>query len=421
MPRQSGPATLLRRGGRGSEDWKLLLTPRAPSTAAEGAVWLVVTYGGEIADDLVADVGPSLEYFLGRWPVLVADLAGAEDVAAAPPSLDVFDASEQLGGSGALFVDTAHLRSVGGDVTAAAALGMAERDEEAARDIHNLLTPFWSGFLQDRQIAVFWCEGGHAGQGWNLTELDRVDVLERVEIDDHAMLALRDLFRQKAVPVTRAWRAQHVFRFHAAAFQVLEIAGVISVSDHVLGGAAVAEVPGHRLHLHGMDVCPAVQDLAGSILADLFLLEVAGVAGSFEEGAGVARDIREDWNASPVLFGLALLDRRHRAVQFRKLRAFPASDISILGIIALDQNALAGPAANQRRLRAIGRHIAAACADEYDDRVGRAGAAKPLLAFLEPAVHAGGVEALPSSASMQTGWWYCPIGVSPFIRSDECS
>jgi hypothetical protein len=71
---------------------EVLLTPRTPSTAAEGAVWLVVADGGEVPDDLVADVGPSLEYFLGRWPVLVADLAGAEDMAAAPASLDVFDA-----------------------------------------------------------------------------------------------------------------------------------------------------------------------------------------------------------------------------------------------------------------------------------------------------------------------------------------
>ena len=39
--------------------------------------------GDEIADDLVADVGPSLEYFLGRRPILVPDLAGAEDVASA--------------------------------------------------------------------------------------------------------------------------------------------------------------------------------------------------------------------------------------------------------------------------------------------------------------------------------------------------
>jgi hypothetical protein len=60
-----------------------------------------VAYGYEIADDLVADVGPSLEYFLGRRPVLVPDLAGAKNMAAAPASFDVFDAFEQLGGFGA--------------------------------------------------------------------------------------------------------------------------------------------------------------------------------------------------------------------------------------------------------------------------------------------------------------------------------
>ena len=76
------------------------LTPRAPSTAAEGAVWLVVADGDEIADDLVADVGPCLEHLLGRRPILVADLAGAEDAAAAPASFDIFDAAEQLGGLG---------------------------------------------------------------------------------------------------------------------------------------------------------------------------------------------------------------------------------------------------------------------------------------------------------------------------------
>jgi hypothetical protein len=177
-------------------------------------------------------------------------------------------------------------------------------------------------------------------------------------------------------------------------FQVLEISGVIAISDHVLGDAAVAEVPGHRLYLHGMDACPAVEDLAGGILADLFLLEVADVPGAFEEVAGFARDILEDWGCAPVLLGLAVLDRRHCAVELRKPRAFPARDILVLGIVALNKNALAGPAADQRRLRAIGRHIAAASADECDDRVRSAGAAKALFAFLEAAVHAGGVEAL---------------------------
>jgi hypothetical protein len=57
-----------------------------------------VADGNEIADDLVADVGPSLEYFLGRRPILAADFAGAENVTAAPPSFDVFDAFEQVKG-----------------------------------------------------------------------------------------------------------------------------------------------------------------------------------------------------------------------------------------------------------------------------------------------------------------------------------
>src|ERR1700757_1633381 len=38
-------------------------------------------------------------------------------------------------------------------------------------------------FLQDRRIAVLRRQADHAGQGWDLTELDRVDELERVEID----------------------------------------------------------------------------------------------------------------------------------------------------------------------------------------------------------------------------------------------
>jgi hypothetical protein len=83
-----------------------------------------------------------------------------------------------------------------------------------------------------------------------------------------------------------------------------------------------------------------------SVLADLFLLEVPDIAGGFEKGAGVARDIRKDRDVSPVLLGLPLLDRRHRRVELRKLRAFPARDILVLGVIALDKNALAGPAAD---------------------------------------------------------------------------
>ena len=60
-----------------------------------------MAYGHEIADDLVADVGPLIEYFLGRRPILVADLASAENPPAAPASFDFLDAFEQLGGFGA--------------------------------------------------------------------------------------------------------------------------------------------------------------------------------------------------------------------------------------------------------------------------------------------------------------------------------
>jgi hypothetical protein len=59
---------------------------------------LVVAYGYEIAEDLVADVGPLLDYFLGGGPSLVPDLAGSEKTPVAPASFDVFDAFEQLGG-----------------------------------------------------------------------------------------------------------------------------------------------------------------------------------------------------------------------------------------------------------------------------------------------------------------------------------
>src|SRR6266581_3531597 len=56
-----------------------------------------------------------------------------------------------------------------------------------------------------------------SGQSGDPPELDGVDVLERVEVDDHAALALRDLFRPNTVPIARAWRTVHVFRLHAAA------------------------------------------------------------------------------------------------------------------------------------------------------------------------------------------------------------
>jgi hypothetical protein len=115
-----------------------------------------VAYGNEIADDLVADVSPSLEYFLGCWPILVADLAGAENMPAAPASFDVLDAFEQLGGSGARVTRVpaicgCQLLGVGGDVTTAAALWMAQRGEEATRDVDDLQVVLIC-FLQNRLV-----------------------------------------------------------------------------------------------------------------------------------------------------------------------------------------------------------------------------------------------------------------------------
>lgn len=167
-----------------------------------------------------------------------------------------------------------------------------------------------------RTSAVVRRKRDHAGQGWGLTELDRVEVSERVEIDDHTMLAFSDLARQKAMPIARAWRALHVFRFHAVALlEPFEIPGGIPVSDHVLGNAAAAEMSGGWFHLHGVGAHPAVDDRSGSVRADLFLLEVADIASGLEKGAGFAGDIREDRGASPVFLRLALFDRPHGAVE----------------------------------------------------------------------------------------------------------
>ena len=155
MPRRRGPATLLRRGGVEIKERVGSINALPPTRYFQwGLRGLVVADGDEIPEDLVADVGPSLEYFLGRQPIPVTDLAGAKDMAAAPASFDVLDAIEQLGGSGALFVDATHLSSVSGDVTAAAALWMAQHGEKAARDVDDLQVVLIC-FLQDRQTWRF--------------------------------------------------------------------------------------------------------------------------------------------------------------------------------------------------------------------------------------------------------------------------
>src|SRR5260370_15836155 len=201
VPRRRGPATLLRRGGVEIKERVGSINALPPTRYLQwGLRGLVVADGDEIPEDLVADVGPSLEYFVGRQPIPVTDLAGAKDMAAAPASFDVFDAFEQLGGSSALSVYATHLSSVGGDIAPTTALWMAQHGEKATRDVDDLEILLIC-FFQDGHIAEFRRQSEHAGEGWNLTELCRVDVLEGVEVDDYATLALRDLLRQKAVPV----------------------------------------------------------------------------------------------------------------------------------------------------------------------------------------------------------------------------
>ena len=69
-------------------------------------------------------------------------------------------------------------------------------------------------------------------------------------------------------------------------------------------------------------------------------------------------------------------------VQQGKGRSLPTGNVVVLGIVALDEDPLAGPAADHRRLRTVGRLIAAPCTDQGHDGVRSGGAGKSLLAFL---------------------------------------
>src|SRR5205085_3933341 len=99
---------------------------------------LVVAHGHEIADDPVADVGPALDDLFGGRPILVADLAGAEDMAAAPAALHVVAAREEFGVRGPFAIDGSHLLGIGGDVTGATPFLMATPPKPATRRIADL-------------------------------------------------------------------------------------------------------------------------------------------------------------------------------------------------------------------------------------------------------------------------------------------
>ena len=106
MPRRTGPATLLCREGIEIKGRISSIDASAPTRYFQwGLRGLVVAYGYEIAEDLVADVCPLLDYFLGRRPVRIADLASPENAPAAPPSFDIFDAFEGLCQLSRLLID----------------------------------------------------------------------------------------------------------------------------------------------------------------------------------------------------------------------------------------------------------------------------------------------------------------------------
>src|SRR5271163_650134 len=249
-------ATSVSPGERNAPD-----TPCAPPKVVGGAQRSVVADGNEVFEGLGADVGSSFEYLFGGRPALVADFAGSEDVTAAPASFDVFDAVEQSGVFTALRIDSIHLCGVGGDVTAATSLRMAEHGEECTDNVDDLLAPLGCSLLQARYVSLFGSQADHTGEGRHLAEPGWIEVFECVEVDDHAVLALGDLGRQKTVPVARSGRPLHVFRAHAASLEVCEIALGITVCDHVLGDTAIDKMPGHRFDLYGTHGRPPVKNL----------------------------------------------------------------------------------------------------------------------------------------------------------------
>ena len=100
-----------------------------------------------------------------------------------------------------VFVDAAHLGSVGRNITAATTLGMAQHHEEAASDVNNLQVGLICFFRigRSRSFGARVTMPAKVGICPNLTGSM---LLERVEINDHATLALRDLFRPETAPVS---------------------------------------------------------------------------------------------------------------------------------------------------------------------------------------------------------------------------
>src|ERR1700680_3100372 len=291
----------------------MLSTPGAqPARSRLGLVGLVMGDCREIPQGLVGDVGPALEHLIRGLPILVADLARAEDVAAAPAALHVFDALEELGVAAALAVDALHRIPIRGDVTATTPFRVAEQDEERAGDVDENLVAL-RGFRHDVQIAILRDGADHARQGRHLAEPDGVKVFERVEIDDHAALAFCDLARQQPVPIAGARGALNVDRPHAVLLlHPGQIVGAVARVDHVLGDAALAEVLRLRFDLDEVGGSPAVYDFAFTVVELSRLIEVDPMQAR-SGGSIVARlPAQQTWSSSPC-------------VRSMKLRTFAAS------------------------------------------------------------------------------------------------
>src|SRR5216683_2792041 len=286
MPRRGGPGHTRRLGELDAS------TP--PGARPSGVKASVVADGDEIPDCGLADVGAALDDLFSGRPILVADLAGAEDVAAAPTTLDLVRAlREQLGVFRPLCVDAGHLVGIGGEITAATSLGVTQHCEERAGNVDAAdaaRVGLFERLRPGRRAAI----GKHAGQGRLLAELDGVDVFEVVEVGDHAALAFRDLFGSEAVPIARARHALDVDRLQAASlFQPRQVVGRVAVVDHVLDDAAAAKVLAGRLYLDEMRQGVRVDDLALLVLDLVHLIEEADVAGGFEKTPSLLRDVGE--------------------------------------------------------------------------------------------------------------------------------
>ncbi|MGA8616386.1 MAG: hypothetical protein WB760_32765 [Xanthobacteraceae bacterium] len=124
-------------------------------------------------------------------------------------------------------------------------------------------------------------KGEHAGEGRHLAEFLRVQVFERVEVDDDSALALGHFIGPDAMPIAGARRALDVDRPHADALAKGEIVGAVVGVDDIFGDTAAAERARHRFDGDAIAAAPCG-------------LEEPHRAGPFEKGGNLVREVGED-------------------------------------------------------------------------------------------------------------------------------